>query len=72
MYFTEDRTNLPREAIGPSSPWIAFRGGGKGEGSMPIFLIKPIAICDFPEGRVRISPPPSGSAHELSIGSVVL
>ena len=43
-YFTEGRTNLTGEAIGPWGP-IAPRGG-----SVPVFLRKPIATCDFPGG----------------------
>ena len=36
--------DLPREAIGHE----ASRGGGGGGGSVPEFLKKPIAPCDFP------------------------
>ena len=56
-YFTDGRTDFPREAIGP----IASRGV-----SVPVFLKRPIAISDF-----LIFPRadtdqllPSGSAHE--------
>ena len=35
---------LPREAIGPYGP-IAPRGG-----TMPAFIRKPVATCDFPVG----------------------
>ena len=37
-YFAEGLTNLPRDTIGP--------------GSIPVFLRKPRANCDFPEGFV--------------------
>ena len=38
-------TDLPREAIGTFGDPIASRGG-----SVPVFLRKPIATCDFPGG----------------------
>ena len=40
MYFTDGCTDLSREAMDPGS--IASQGG-----SVPEFLRKPIAICDF-------------------------
>ena len=45
-YFTEGHTGLIREAIGP----IASR-----EGSIPEFLRKPIATCDFTDHAKRTS-----------------
>ena len=54
MYLTEGRTILPREAIGPNGSIASRRG------SVPVFLRKPIAIFNFPGGRVRSPVPPSG------------
>ena len=56
---------LPREAIGPEGGPIASRGV-----SIPVFLRKPIANCDFPGlgvGRFRTPCPPSGSMHALTV-----
>ena len=45
MYFTKGHTNLPREAIGPKGV------------SVPVFLRKPIATCDFQGGSRHPVPP---------------
>ena len=45
MYFTEGRTDLPREAIGSPGGTIASRGG-----SLPVFVLDSIATCDFRGG----------------------
>ena len=56
-YFTEGRTEPPREAIGPEGSNCFSRG------SVPDFLRKPNTTCDF-AGRGSGPPvPTSGSAH---------
>ena len=55
-YFTEGCTNLPRDA---TSVQLHL------EGSLPVFLGKPIVTCDLPGGGGGSGPsvPISGSAH---------
>ena len=43
MYFTENCTDLPREAIGPN----CF---SRGMGIVPVFLREPLLLCNFPGG----------------------
>ena len=64
MYFTEGLTNLPREAIGFS------------RGSVPVFLWKHIATCDFPGGVLTPCPlpldPPMSKSFTWFLGSLGL
>ena len=50
-HFTEGRTKLPREAIGP------FESNCFSRGSVPDFLKKPIVTCDFLGGPDPLLPP---------------
>ena len=56
-YFTEGRTSLPIEAIGPEGSNCFSRG------SVPVFLKKPIPTCDFQGSKTPN--PPSGSTHDV-------
>ena len=53
-YFTEGRTDLPREAIGPDCFW---------RGSVPLFRRKHVVTCDFTGEGDPDPRRPSGSAN---------